>query len=733
VRQVKESGGAEADLERTDELPTLDVAAYEAGLAQQSPHPELTAADASNAAWEESQPQHPAGPPPTETLQDIEAWIAAQNARARTSEHVAAEAQAGRAEAEARADNLALALEVTRNSLHTALCRANEAERAALDNRAAADAAESRGAELRAEVEQTRRERALAEERVVTVTQELAQTRGSLAASARQQEEMQQRQSELGKALDERSSQVAQVDGELARLRTHIAAADRELAQRAERIAALREASEAQQALAATLAGEREALAMRLAGLGENAQSNEWKRSVCESVWHELDTELADVRARLAGSEAERTALGAIIDKTHAELATRDASIARLETNHSAQVTAYAELAATRVREQQDYGISAREASVRTESLSSEIKALAEQQRRREESDAARNAELVELRHAHATLEETLRTVQSSDSARALRVAELDGLVNDLKQALQAQTEATGRANVLLDAREHDLANERVRVGALETQLQASAQLAAERSAATQLAEVALHRHLEQLGETRDRLAESERAAASQSERLASLQAELSHAEGKAGQAETLRRRVENELEVARGELQREAKRASMLDTAQRELALELERTRGALGERDLQLRRLERYATSSAQVLGRIKAGIERGDGKALAEILQPEDESATLVPLDDSDAAPLMLGSRTTIGRAPESNLCLKDSSISRRHAVVTIGSRGAFIEDIHSVNGVTVNRRRIRHARLADGDVIELGLRRFRFTVPPRKSADTGQTIS
>jgi chromosome segregation ATPase len=732
VRQVKESGEAEADLERTDELPTLDVAAYEAGLAQQNPHHELTGADASNTAWEESHPQ-PAGPPPAETLQDIEAWIAAQGARARASEHLAAEAQAGRAEAEARADNLTLAVEVTRNSLHTALCRANEAERAALDNRAAADTAESRGAELRAELEQARRERALTEERIVAVTQELAQTRGSLAASARQQDEMQQRQSELGRALDERSTRVAQLDGELARLRTHIAEADSELAQRGERIAALRDANETQQALAGTLAGEREALAMRLASVGEIAQSNEWKRSVCESVWHELDTELTETRALLARSEAERTALGAIIDQTHAELAARDTSIASLETNRSAQVTAYAELATQRVREQQDHALSAREASVRAENLNSEIKALAEQEQRRAESDAARDAQLVELRNAHSILEETLRTVRSDDSARAVRVAELDGLANDLKQALQAQTEATGRANALLDARERELASERVHVGALETQLQASVQLAAERSAASQLAEVALRRHLEELAASRDRLAETERAAASQSERLASLQVELARAEGMADQAETLRRLVENELELARSELQREAKRAGTLDTAQRELALELERTRGALGERDLQLRRLERYATSSAQVLGRIKAGIERGDSKALSEILQPADDSATLVPLDDSDAAPLVLGSRTTIGRAPESNLCLKDSSISRRHAVVTIGSRGAFIEDIHSVNGVTVNRRRIRHARLADGDVIELGLKRFRFTVPPRQSADSGQTIS
>jgi hypothetical protein len=126
---------------------------------------------------------------------------------------------------------------------------------------------------------------------------------------------------------------------------------------------------------------------------------------------------------------------------------------------------------------------------------------------------------------------------------------------------------------------------------------------------------------------------------------------------------------------------------------------------------------------------LGRIKAGIERGGNITVSETLESSDERATLVPLDDSDAPPLTLGPLTTIGRAPESNLCLKDSSVSRRHAVVTIGSKGAFIEDIHSVNGVTVNHQRIRHARLADGDVIELGLKRFRFMTAPERNADAG----
>ena len=247
--------------------------------------------------------------------------------------------------------------------------------------------------------------------------------------------------------------------------------------------------------------------------------------------------------------------------------------------------------------------------------------------------------------------------------------------------------------------------------------------------ALAQSTEIALNSQREQLATSHDRLANFEREAVHQSERVANLQAELTEAKTLAEQAEATRRLAENELELVRNELQRETERAATLDDTQRKLALELERTRGALDEREIQLRRLERYASSTSQVLSRIRVGIERDSNPASSEILEFPDGAATLIPLDDNDAPALPLARRTTIGRAPESDLCLTDSSVSRRHAIVTIGPKGAFIEDVHSVNGVTVNRRRVRHARIVDGDVIELGLRRFRFTTSATAKQATG----
>ena len=91
ARQVNHSDEPEADLEKTDELQLLDVAAYEAQLVRDNSDRELT----------ESQPRTLAEPPPAETLRDIEAWIAAQDARVRTYEHDLAHLQAARTAAQA--------------------------------------------------------------------------------------------------------------------------------------------------------------------------------------------------------------------------------------------------------------------------------------------------------------------------------------------------------------------------------------------------------------------------------------------------------------------------------------------------------------------------------------------------------------------------------------------------------------------------------------------------------
>jgi hypothetical protein len=72
-----------------------------------------------------------------------------------------------------------------------------------------------------------------------------------------------------------------------------------------------------------------------------------------------------------------------------------------------------------------------------------------------------------------------------------------------------------------------------------------------------------------------------------------------------------------------------------------------------------------------------------------------------------------------RTTIGRSPENDIFLDDVTVSRKHAVL-VQSNGEFrIEDLGSLNGTFVNRRRIDSAtRLQSGDEVQIGKYRLSF---------------
>ena len=149
-----------------------------------------------------------------------------------------------------------------------------------------------------------------------------------------------------------------------------------------------------------------------------------------------------------------------------------------------------------------------------------------------------------------------------------------------------------------------------------------------------------------------------------------------------------------------------------------------VERARGALEERELQIRRLERNASRRASADG----GEERATaGLATAGLATASGRPAGMLrPLDGSEPRLLATGRRTTIGRAPENDLCIPDPSVSRRHALIVIGSTGTIIEDLNSANGVAVNGRRVRHAHLNEGDIVAIGTVRFVYAPAPRNFA-------
>ena len=76
------------------------------------------------------------------------------------------------------------------------------------------------------------------------------------------------------------------------------------------------------------------------------------------------------------------------------------------------------------------------------------------------------------------------------------------------------------------------------------------------------------------------------------------------------------------------------------------------------------------------------------------------------------------LLSDERTLIGRSPECDVFLDDVTVSRDHALVVKRGGDFYLDDLGSLNGTYVNRRRIESHRLADGDELQIGKYKLTF---------------
>jgi pSer/pThr/pTyr-binding forkhead associated (FHA) protein len=76
------------------------------------------------------------------------------------------------------------------------------------------------------------------------------------------------------------------------------------------------------------------------------------------------------------------------------------------------------------------------------------------------------------------------------------------------------------------------------------------------------------------------------------------------------------------------------------------------------------------------------------------------------------------LVSGAQMTIGRSPEAEVFLDDVTVSRNHALLVRRRDGVYIDDLGSLNGTYVNRRRIESHKLQDGDEVQVGKYKLTF---------------
>jgi hypothetical protein len=126
-----------------------------------------------------------------------------------------------------------------------------------------------------------------------------------------------------------------------------------------------------------------------------------------------------------------------------------------------------------------------------------------------------------------------------------------------------------------------------------------------------------------------------------------------------------------------------------------------------------------------SLVVYGRLWRRRRRGPSIISTARARP---GAYLVPVQDSAQRYLISELPCRIGRAPTNDIVLEDPSVSRNHAEIQRHADGSFtITDLDSLNGIFINDKKIRHARLAEGHNVDIGDVTLRFTFHDKGSSE------
>ena len=72
-----------------------------------------------------------------------------------------------------------------------------------------------------------------------------------------------------------------------------------------------------------------------------------------------------------------------------------------------------------------------------------------------------------------------------------------------------------------------------------------------------------------------------------------------------------------------------------------------------------------------------------------------------------------------RVVIGRSRDCDIQLPDTNVSRRHAELRQEGASYWIVDLGSTNGLELNGKRVKRAKLSDGDTITVGSTEVRFS--------------
>jgi chromosome segregation ATPase len=559
--------------------------------------------------------------------------------------------------------------------------------------------------ELRAQHETlslTQRERATAVARAEALGRELAETRANLDALSYRERALADKLSseqataqrhateldasraeaarlvqELADARQHRTRELAELEGRVRDSETRERSAQQTLEARNHTHAELAQRLQQETSARERLAAEVKPLQAQLADCVESLHNRESYRAIYQSTLQELDAELAAARARTAEQEARASQLGV-------ELQSRE-------------------------RRLQDV---VRERDQARQLHHTEITHHVAERGEGERKLGALQARLAELTAQHAGTCAQLVAMEAS-----LTVAQ---------QRAEAEALASGAAAQRLRSLESEIASSQMDLSGARLETERNRALLADLTAAL-LKSQTMFSDQSRLLEERDAAAGTMTASvAEQTALVAKLRSEVAELTARLAVPEAERRAFEERVGALTKELADSDSRLNRLESLNSELRATVGQLDTLLAERDAELQRATQVASMNAYALGRVQTSIDDlGRTLTASGGASSQAQVSILTRIDGGQNHSVVLRGRTTIGRDRDNDLPLAMRSVSRHHAVLIPAFRTAFVQDLSSTNGVLVNQRRVRCARLEHGDVITCGEAQFRYTVTPAPS--------
>ncbi len=706
------------DLDKTDELPQLDVAAYEASLAEDA----LSATD----SWmveslRESETvrefdvakrsRDRASPPLVTSGVDLSV-IDRLETRIGSLEAELTQAQAAKSawEAEREAWNqqraafeqqiAGFAGERERLEEQQGLSR----ELVARLQRQLQELSHEHAAQLRLLMSEREEERAQRDQLHRTLTQQLEQSASELA-------NLQQQQAQLHASLEQTASTAAERERALDDLQRTLVTERSKNDTLARNFAA----KLADYDIMSSLVTQRNAT---VAGLESDRKNLAERLERAQADLESLQRQLEEVSQR--ASEADRIA---------SELGLRDGQLSKVGSDLERLTRELQETGEARQRAEREREELAAQTALLEQQLQQAQRELAETREMRDSLNAERDTllplrdELSQRLRELETMEVELSDLRESRLSLQRQVAELLPLREQLEQRNREFESASS---------ELELAHAHIKE--LHTQAAAQTNVAVtqrQELAIAQQALVDIHMHRDQVQRSLDealRNIERLQAVSKDDEVLLNERNE---------QLAAARQELEAQTEAVRGLEHSLSARDQLIEDLRAEMRT-LQEERGIVAEqlkksrarvtsmtqeifnRDNRIALLKADLAVHTEALAAIRRDVDRIESPAA---IAENPQERVLEPLDH-DSDPFVLNRRVmTIGRTNDNDIFIPSKMISRHHARLLVGPNAVIVEDTGSTNGCFVNDQQIKQHVLREGDVLSIGDLKFRLVVRNR----------